>query len=157
MKTRIEKAVEDSPGIHFRGLKREVGCSVSTLEHHLRNDSNIKDTKIRSYRRVYPASVPERYYSALAAMNHERRGKILWMVENGEEVAFGDIAERMDSSRSTVSHHLKILADDNLVEEESRGRTKIFSTSGRVHTAFRKYTTNMVKEMSGNFTEMWSQ
>jgi DNA-binding transcriptional ArsR family regulator len=64
-------------------------------------------------------------FSALA--NPTRRDILLLLLE-GPRTA-GEIAERYDMARPSVSEHLKVLLDRGLVSEEKLGRTVRYSVT----------------------------
>lgn len=154
MKSEIRREVHNSPGIHFRQLKREVGCSTSTLNHHVRRDEELKERKIRSYRRIYPSSVPEDLENVLAALNHSSRGKMLYLT-SFDSFTPSEISRELGLSISTVSGHLKLLDREGLVSVEVKGRKKSYVAMPAVRSALKDYTTNIVERMSDNFIEMW--
>ena len=81
-------------------------------------------------RRKYPTyywSVPVRTKDSPAdllfgALANPTRRDILTLLLEGPRTA-GEIAERYDMARPSVSEHLRVLLDRNLVSEERRGRT----------------------------------
>ena len=78
----------------------------------------------------YSRSIPEtwRDISAIfAALGDEHRQRILLTFEPGERLNVGQIAEVSTLARSTVSHHLKVLADAGLIVREKRGKWAYYS------------------------------
>ncbi|MFC7231649.1 helix-turn-helix domain-containing protein [Saliphagus sp. GCM10025308] len=61
-----------------------------------------------------------------AALTHEPTGDILETIARLEPISVTDLAEEVDRSDSTVSHHLERLEDKGLVEQE-RGSTTVLS------------------------------
>ncbi|MFB6114881.1 MAG: ArsR family transcriptional regulator, partial [Candidatus Nanohalobium sp.] len=118
MRQKINSTVREKPGIHFRELQRDVGCSSTTLNHHL-PELEVKEREIHGYRRLYPEEVPEEMERPLAALNHSVRGRMLYYI--GEEATPSGLVEKLDVSKSTVSTHLKILREDGVISEESEG------------------------------------
>lgn len=138
MNEKIRSAVEESPGIHLRRLEREVGCTTSTLNYHIRRDGELRGRHIRSYRRIYPESVPEELENALAALNHSSRGEILLLVSRSS-LTTSRIAEEVGLCISTVSDHLNVLEKEGLVSVRRRGRKKSYSAAPEVMRALRRY------------------
>lgn len=155
MKDQIIEAVEQSPGIHFRGLTRELGCSPSTIEYHFERTDRLKDRNIRGYRRLYPEGLPEEYESSLAALNHPVRSRILYGIEEKGLKGFSDIEGQVDVSKSTLSSHMAVLSQAGLVEVEKRGNRKYYEVSTSVRSAIKKFTTMALDEMESNFIDMW--
>lgn len=66
----------------------------------------------------------DRVFGALA---HETRRTILLVLHlRGGEMTSGDIAGRFDHSWPTVTRHLRVLEDADLVEVEMRGRERVY-------------------------------
>ena len=68
-------------------------------------------------------SPADRLFGALA--NPTRRD-ILDLLLDGEQTV-QDIAERFDMARPSVSEHLRVLRDTDLVREEQRGRHRYYA------------------------------
>ncbi|MEY2632429.1 MAG: hypothetical protein RIR00_1083 [Pseudomonadota bacterium] len=83
------------------------------------------------YSRTLPAEwrAMSRVFTALG---DEHRQRIVLLFERGEELNVGQIAEVSTLSRSTVSHHLKVLRDAEVLSSEKRGKEVWF----RVNKAF---------------------
>jgi predicted transcriptional regulator len=152
MKQEILGKIEESPGIHFREVQRQIGCSSTTLNYHL-NELDIRERQFHGYRRFYPREVPEELQRSLAAMNHDVRGQMLCQMREG--ISQKDLVENMDLSKSTVSSHLKILKQDGLVREEERGRSKNLYLSQKAIDALERYASKFIEEASEGFIEMW--
>lgn len=56
------------------------------------------------------------------ALGDEHRQRILLLLEPGERLNVGQIAEVSILTRSTVSHHLKILRDAGVLRSEKIGK-----------------------------------
>jgi DNA-binding transcriptional ArsR family regulator len=57
-----------------------------------------------------------------AAMGDEHRQRILLLFDKGERLNVGQIAEVSVLTRSTVSHHLKILRESGVLASEKIGK-----------------------------------
>jgi len=56
------------------------------------------------------------------ALGDEHRQRILLLFEKGERLNVGQIAEVSTLTRSTVSHHLKILRETGVLKSEKIGK-----------------------------------
>jgi len=56
------------------------------------------------------------------ALGDEHRQRILLLFDQGERLNVGQIAEVSTLTRSTVSHHLKILREANVLNSEKIGK-----------------------------------
>lgn len=64
-------------------------------------------------------------------LNDETRQKIILLVGQyaDEGLGVGDIAENFDLDRTTISHHLAMLRDGNLVNVTRRGKERYYSVN----------------------------
>lgn len=46
----------------------------------------------------------------------------MMIIDPGREVTVGDLVAQLSFSQPTISHHLRIMADDGLVTRDQRGR-----------------------------------
>lgn len=152
MKARIVEVVRSNPGIHFRELKREIDCSSTTLDYHL-DRSQLEDEHIRGYRRIFPPDVRGDLHVPLAALNHDTRGDIVRVVDE-EDRNLSSIAEAIAKSVSTVSHHLTILKEDDVLDVARDGRSKVYSTTTITRQALDRYD-SVLEQASDRFIEMW--
>lgn len=152
MENAIATKVREKPGIHFRQLKRDMGCSSTTLNYHL-DGLEVNDRKIRGYRRLYPEDVSEDMERPLAALNHPVRGPMIYHIREGSSPK--DLVDKLDVSKSTVSTHLKVLDEDQLIDSEKDGRRKKLSVTERSIKALNRYAYDLLDEASEGFIEMW--
>jgi ArsR family transcriptional regulator len=85
--------------------------------------------------RNYMRSLP-REWRAMAevfvALGDEHRQRIMLTFEKGERLTVGQIADVSTLSRPAVSHHLKILRNAGLLEEEKIGKEVYLSVNKRL-------------------------
>ena len=155
MRQELVQTVEKSPGIHFRAVTREMGCSPSTVDYHFDRTDQLKDRDIRGYRRFYPVEVSEEYYSSLAALNHPVRSKIIYSIQEKDMRGFSDIKKVVDLSKSTISSHISVLTEADLLEVDEQGNRKYYDTSDPVQKAFNRFETLSLRKMESNFIDMW--
>lgn len=155
MRTAILDTVRDSPGIHLRALTRDLDCSTSTVEYHLDQSSQLRDRRIRGYLRLYPVTVPERLENPLAALNNKTRGPLLLNLHEHDELGFTDLVARIDKSPSTVSNHLGILEDAELVTKTKNGREKYYEAENVVREAIRQHRPGLLDRWTDNFISLW--
>lgn len=152
MRREIKAEIQRSPGIHFRQLKRNLGCSTTTINYHI-DEMDVREIEIHSYRRLYPSDVPESMEKPLAALNHEMRGPILFHVSKGKSAS--ELAEELEISSSTVSNHLNLLEKDGLIEKEKEGRRKTITLNGKAVIVIREYASQLLDQTSEGFIDMW--
>lgn len=152
MKQEILDTVQEKPGTHFRQIQRETGCSSTTLNHHI-GSLEVKERKIHGYRRFYPKDISENLEVPLAALNHEVRGLMLYKMQNG--IKQKTLAEELGKSKSTISTHLKMMKEDGLIDEQTKGRSKVLYPSGNAAKALNSYASQIIDGASEGFIEMW--
>ncbi len=64
------------------------------------------------------------------ALGDEHRQRMLLLFEPGERLTAGQIAEASTLARTTVSHHLKILRQANVLLSEKKGKEVWFWING---------------------------
>ena len=69
------------------------------------------------------------------AMSDKTRREILAMLKE-KDLSAGEIAERFDLTKATVSHHLSVLKGAGLVDTEKRAQTIIYSLNMTVFQSF---------------------
>ena len=79
----------------------------------------------KHYMKAIPAPWRE-IARAFTAMGDEHRQRILLLFEPGEELNVGQIAEASTLARSTVSHHLRILRESNVLKSRKVGKEVYF-------------------------------
>lgn len=83
------------------------------------------------------ASMDDKQFTRIAkALADPRRFEIFKAISAVREMACGAIAERFPIGQSTVSHHLKVLADAGLVDVRREGQHGYFSTRPGVLDAY---------------------
>ncbi|MFK7926699.1 MAG: metalloregulator ArsR/SmtB family transcription factor [Myxococcota bacterium] len=58
---------------------------------------------------------------AFEALAHPLRRELLERLQQEGELAAGELAEQVDVSKPTLSHHLKVLTEAGLIDRERRG------------------------------------
>lgn len=79
----------------------------------------------KDYRRAIPREW-KGMSKVFTALGDEHRQRILLLFERGERLNVGQIAEVSTLARSTVSHHLKILREANVLLSEKQGKEIYF-------------------------------
>lgn len=149
MKEQIITQVEEEPGIHFRKLQREIGCSKSTINYHVKRTEKLEEEKIRGYRRFYPTNIDKEDRSILAALNHSPRGEILYELQQ-EHRKLTEISEEVEKSPATVSQHLNILKKAGIVRKDDKYRLKKQEAE-----KIKEYASDILERRVENFIDMW--
>lgn len=89
-------------------------------------------------RKDYSAKIPSAWTKmarVFAALGDEHRQRILLSFEAGERLNVGQIAEVSTLSRSTVSHHLKVLREAGVLQSRKQGKEIFFWINKSVLTS----------------------
>lgn len=76
-------------------------------------------------KKTYGQAIPAQWREiskVFVALGDEHRQRILLLFEPGERLNVGKVAEVSTLSRSTVSHHLKILREARVLQSEKIGK-----------------------------------
>ncbi len=85
--------------------------------------------KIIDMKKDYSQTLPDTWKPmsrVFTALGDEHRQRILLLFEQGERLNVSQIAEVSTLSRSTVSHHLKILREAQVLSSEKKGKEVYF-------------------------------
>ncbi|WP_458208897.1 helix-turn-helix domain-containing protein [Haladaptatus sp. NG-SE-30] len=129
--------IERTPGTYLSQLDNRMNVSLSTIRHHLRileDEKIVTNAKIRGKRRYYPASDDK--VELRAALAQTATAAVLDGVSRQEPVTVGELADELDRDPSTVTYHLKRLAEDGLVERKRNGRTVYNQLTSKTRAVF---------------------
>ena len=82
---------------------------------------------------------------AFKALSDKTRREILKLLSN-RDMSAGEIAEHFDMSKPSISKHLDILREAELVSSEKKGQFIIYSIN-----------TSVIQEVLGNFLEIFKK
>ena len=82
---------------------------------------------------------------AFKALSDKTRREILKLLNN-RDMSAGEIAEHFDMSKLSISKHLDILREAELVSSEKKGQFIIYSIN-----------TSVIQEVLGNFLEIFKK
>lgn len=80
---------------------------------------------------------------AFKALSDETRREILKMLSN-QDMSAGEISDKFNMSKPSISKHLDILRDAELISSEKKGQFVIYSIN-----------TSIIQEVLGNFLEIF--
>lgn len=82
---------------------------------------------------------------AFKALSDRTRREILKLL-NDKDMSAGEIAEHFDMSKPSISKHLDILREAELISSEKKGQFVIYSIN-----------TSVIQEVLGNFLEIFKK
>jgi len=120
----VYEAISDQPGEPITAVSDRADVNLSTARHHvkvLEREGLVATARVRNCERFYPAGTDD--LELAAAMADECTADILDALVRLEPASVSGLAEAVDRSPATVTHHLQKLEDDDIVVRERNGRS----------------------------------
>jgi DNA-binding transcriptional ArsR family regulator len=120
----VYEAISDQPGEPITAISDRADVNLSTARHHvkvLRDEGLVATARVRNCERFYPAGTDD--LELAAAMADDCTADILDALVRLEPASVSGLADEVDRSPSTVTHHLQKLEDDDIVVRERNGRS----------------------------------
>jgi len=121
----IYRTVRGSPGIHFRGLLRELDYAQGTLQYHLRwlvEEGLVETDDDGEYTRYYTAEFEPEDRAVMNALRREYSRRIVACIAADGPQTTNGLADRLERAPSTISWHLSRLHDAGVVTKERAGQ-----------------------------------
>ncbi len=83
--------------------------------------------------------------TTLKAMSDNTRREILEMLRREGKMAAGDIAARFDMTNATISHHLAILKEAELITDDRKGKYIFYEINTSVFDDLLQWIVSMTK------------
>lgn len=153
------------PGIHLRGIEREIGMSSALVHYHvkaLEEEKTIVSAVVGGYLRFYPREIvtgprglAASDQEALALLREEAILHVVLLLLDERELAQKDIAESLALAKSTVSYHVDRLLAKGVVTRAERDGEKVVKL--RDPARLRRLLTRFepTKAMRDKFSDMW--
>lgn len=122
---RICDVVFRYPGIHFRGIQRKTNLAVGCLKYNLdvlEKSKAIVSEKCGRNLRYYPPSVHSDNRRLLGILRLKSHRRILVYLLTHPSAKFGELAEELNISGSTLSWHLKKLEQEGVIVSTRHGK-----------------------------------
>jgi len=133
MRERVLDAVQQYPGIHFRGLVRELDTSTALARYHLdklTDDEEIRSEEVGGYVRYFPIEefeeLSEEQREMLNVLRQEKPLEIVLALLQLGSMRHKDLHEIVPGSKGTLSYHLRKLRDAGIVQKKPRGEDRGF-------------------------------
>lgn len=158
---RILRAIERSPGLHFRELQRRLATGTGILDYHLRRlekQGLVKAEKKRGNRRFFPVGFSEADREVLSLLRaHTCRHLLLALLEH-PGLSHRDLTRRLELSPSSITWSLQRLDAHGLLRIEERGREKHYALadSTRVLRVLTVYHDSFLDRLVDKFIESFS-
>jgi len=118
IKSMILKIIKDNPGIRYRELLRSLGTVNGILSYHLymlENEEAIRVEKQGGMTRYYPNSIDKREARIIGMLRIPMVRRIIDFMLVNDGCSLEDIALHVNRSKSTISWHMKRLAEEGII------------------------------------------
>lgn len=116
-----------NPSSHLRKIKKNVGYSMGTIQHHLNNleeEGKIKSKKTKFYKCFYHNS--EKNMNTKLVFQTNTREKIVKFLDKNQYANHRQITEFLGVSSSTTTWHMRKLIEANTVKIQHYNKFKIY-------------------------------
>lgn len=116
--TEVEEEVRRNPGITFSELKKSLNMANGQLQHHLSNADVIKKDSGYVKEEVCRECKLKGLCSSkciLGVLRDEKKARIVKLLE--EDRPKKEIAEELDIAPSTLTYHINILKEEDILED----------------------------------------
>ncbi|SEO39597.1 Helix-turn-helix domain-containing protein [Halogranum amylolyticum] len=129
---RIYEAVERAPGTYVARLVERTSIPRSTVRYHLRvlADAGLVTSEAVRGKQRYVASGDDADATLAAAYTDEATATLLDALRRTMPVTVSELADEIDRTPGTVSHHLDRLESEGLVERERVGNAVMNTLAG---------------------------
>lgn len=130
----IYRSVRASPGVHFRGLLRELDYAQGTLQYHLRwlvDEGLVEAVDDGEYTRYYPSEFEPEDWAVMNALRREYSRRIVAILAAEGPQTTNGLAERLGKAQSTISWHLSRLHDAGVVTKSRVGQSVEYDLEDR--------------------------
>ena len=129
---KIYECIRTNPGIHMRGIGKKTDITLGTLRYHigmLQKSHAIATVEDRGYTHYYENSgtYSTEEQQVLKHLQNATTRKILRVLATHPSATRTDIAESVGIAGSTVTWHMKRLAEDGVIDVHSEGRSVTYT------------------------------
>ena len=140
---KLQKLIDDNPGIQFREIMRSSGLKNGVLSHYLKKLEDHGVVKVvRGPRQVrfYSPNITEEESIVIKALKKETPRNLLLALIKEDGLYFSQLVKEVKKSPSTVSLYLSQIVADGLVE------VKIVELKKRYHIKVRELVDKLIEE-----------
>lgn len=125
VRARVYDHVRQSPGTYPAAIVDRLGVPRSTVRYHLRilaNEGLVTERAIDGRRRYVTAEATAAERTLAAVDDDSTAGAVVEQIARDGPATVSELAERLDRSPGTITHHLNRLEDAGVVDRERDGR-----------------------------------
>ncbi|HEX2021997.1 MAG TPA: ArsR family transcriptional regulator, partial [Candidatus Thermoplasmatota archaeon] len=153
-------AVRRYPGLHLRGLERQVGVSAALAQYHLRRleeagfiESREQGGYVRFFAREETAPrLTDADLEIVGLLREEVPLHVVLLLLDHGPLAHAEIVEKAGVAKSTVSYHLAKLAVAGVVDRAEGGRVTLVDRD-RIYRLLLAY--DPTPDMRDAFADLW--
>ncbi len=124
--SRVLDFVKNHPGCHFRGIKKELGFSMGTIQYQLNKlekDGKIISLRKGFYKFYYPYGIfQEHEKELLQILSHNSLRNLLLYIIEKKNPTKGEIASHLNISYSATNWHIERLISYGVITEKKDGK-----------------------------------
>lgn len=162
VRKRVYDAVRRYPGIHVRGMERNLGISAALAQYHLRKLEEagyVEAHEQSGYTRYYPtakgesAQVTDADQPVIGLLREEVPLHIALLLLDHGPLTHTELVERLGVAKSTTSYHLAKLAQLGIVERAPESTSIRLADRERIYRLLLAYTPT--PDLLDAFAELW--
>ncbi|HVL47691.1 MAG TPA: ArsR family transcriptional regulator [Candidatus Thermoplasmatota archaeon] len=160
---RVYASVRRYPGIHVRGLERELRISSALAQYHVRKldeEGFIEGREQGGYVRYYPTSkgkaarVTERDIPLVGVLREQVPLHVALLLLDRGPLTHADLARELGVAKSTTSYHLAKLAEAGIVVREPGTPRLTLAERDRIYRLLLAY--QPTPDFLDAFADLWS-
>ena len=140
---KLQKLIDDNPGIRFREIMRSSGLKNGVLSHYLKKLEDHGVVKVvRGPRQVrfYSPNITQEESIVIQALKKQTPRDLLLALIKEDGLEFSQLVKEVKKSPSTVSLYLSQIVADELVE------IKVIELTKRYHIKVRELVDKLIEE-----------
>ena len=140
---KLQKLIDDNPGIRFREIMRSSGLKNGVLSHYLKKlEENGVVKVVRGPRQVrfYSPNITQEESIVIQALKKQTPRDLLLALIKEDGLYFSQLVKEVKKSPSTVSLYLSQIVADGLVE------IKVIELRKRYHIKVRELVDKLIEE-----------
>lgn len=117
---RIRNHIQDTPGVHFRGLERDLDLATGQIQHHLHRlitADDIVSREIVGKTHYFDLTFEPWEQRTLAFLRRESAREIIVRLHANGPTKPATLATELELARSTVSWHVSHLVKHDIIEK----------------------------------------
>ncbi len=162
MRDRVLEAIKQFPGIHLRGLVRQLDTTTSLARYHIQSlvaESAVRATQVGGFTRYFPASQYQELTSKerkeLHLLRQERPLEIVLALLEFGGMQHRDLLEVVGGSKGTLTYQLGKLTKAGLVRRVATGADRGFHLVDPSHVRSLLARYEPVPEVLGRVHDTW--